>query len=115
MIFEVMSRQLLVNFLRSERSTQAVSGCCKNVIDRDMSFFAMDANPHQPISQSAPEHSTHHHAIEDIHLADDTSARTPRLYSSISKEGKSAAAKFHYRYDSLSRVMYECIWIIDQA
>ena len=48
------------------------------------------------------EHSTHDHAIEDIHLADDTSARTPRSYSSISEEGKRAAAKFYYSYDSLS-------------
>ena len=52
------------------------------------------------------EHSTHDHAIEDIHLADDTSARTPRSYSSISEEGKRAAAKFYYSYDSLSRVTY---------
>ena len=63
-----------------------------------------------------PEHSTHDHAIEYIHLADDTSARTPRSYSSISEEGKRAAAKFYYSYDSLSHVLkYECICTIDQA
>ena len=41
-----------------------------------------------------PEHSTHDQAIEDIHSADDTSARTPRSYSSMSEEGKRAAATF---------------------
>ena len=55
------------------------------------------------------EHSTHDHAIEDIHLTDDTSARTPRSYSSISEEGKRAAAKFHYSYDSISRITY--VWM----
>ena len=52
-----------------------------------------------------PKHSTHDQAIEDIHSADDTSARTPRSYSSMSEEGKRAAATFHYSYDSLLRVM----------
>ena len=52
-----------------------------------------------------PEHSTHDQAVEDIHSADHTSARTPRSYSSLSEEGKCAAATFHYSYDSLLCVM----------